>query len=387
MKDSSAPSVLMTDSIASSLPSARCWAEIETEALRHNVEVCQTLAGDRCGIMAIVKANAYGHGLEQVVAALADRLHWFGVANVREAIRAREAAGKSTLRLLILSPATPGEIDLIIANGFSASISTREEVRAFSTAAKRLAKPAKMHAVVDTGMGRIGSPPSAFLDLLHSIRRDSHSILEGVETHFPSADEDETFTRQQIKIFRELVETGPTEGCEIHLNNSAGLIGFPEESPFATLARPGLAIYGISPLSDTAGLRPVMSLKTRVSLVREIPAGTGISYGRTFLSDRPMTVATLAVGYGDGYPRHLSGNGADVLIAGQRCPLLGRVTMDQIVVDVSSVVGTVRSGDEVTLIGREGAQEISATELAEKAGTIPWEIFTGITQRVERIYL
>jgi alanine racemase len=376
----------MTDFTASSLPPSRCWAEIDTEALRHNVAVCQALAGDHCGIMAIVKADAYGHGLKQVVAALAGQLNWFGVANVREALRAREAAGDCNPHLLILSPATPGEIELIIANGFSASISTMEEVRAFSAVAKCLAKPAKMHAVADTGMGRMGCPPAAFPDFIAAIRKDSHCLLEGIDTHFPSADEDENFTRDQIEVFRGLVGTGKIEGCEIHLNNSAGLIGFHDLTPFATLARPGLAIYGISPLPGNANVRPVMSLKTRVSLVREIEAGTGVSYGRTFLADRPMTVATLAVGYGDGYTRLLSGNGAEVLIAGRRCPLLGRVTMDQIVVDISHLETVVQSGDEVVLIGHDGDEEISVVELAEKAGTIPWEILTGITNRVERIY-
>nr|MBP6784700.1 alanine racemase [Verrucomicrobiales bacterium] len=159
-------------------------------------------------------------------------------------------------------------------------------------------------------------------------------------------------------------------------------------TPFATLARPGLALYGISPLPEAqVNLTPVMSLKTRVTLVRRIRPGTGISYGRTFIADREMTVATLAVGYGDGYSRHLSGKGTEVLIAGQRCPILGRVTMDQIVVDISHLTTPVKSGDEVVLIGTQGSGEITVSELAAKAGTIPWEILTGITNRVARVHL
>ena len=236
-------------------------------------------------------------------------------------------------------------------------------------------------------MGRMGCRPEDFLGLVERIRRLGRCRLEGMASHFPSADEDPSFTRSQIRIFAELVSRArPEADCEVHLANSAGLLGFQEEMPFATLARPGLALYGVSPLADRGGeLRPVLRLATRVTLVREIPEGSGISYGRTFVADREMRVATLAAGYGDGYPRHLSGRGACVLVSGRRCPVLGRVTMDQIVVDVSALE-EVRPGDEAILIGRQGDEEISAKEVAERALTIPWELFTGITGRVGRIY-
>ena len=235
----------------------------------------------------------------------------------------------------------------------------------------------------------MGCQPSALSALVEQIRQNAHCELEGIETHFPSADEDADFTRAQIEVFRSLLkEVNPGSGCHVHLGNSAGLIEFHARTAFATLARPGLALYGVSPLPDAAvALTPVMTLKTRVTLVREIPSGAGISYGRTFVSKQPMKVATLAVGYGDGYTRHLSGKKAEVLIGGSRCPVLGRVTMDQIVVDVSHLSGEVKSGDEVVLIGAQGTERITVSELAEKAGTIPWEILTGITNRVERVYL
>ncbi len=371
------------------LPPPRCRAEIDLKALRSNVKVCRDLAGEACGIMAIVKADAYGHGLKEVVACLSDLLDWFGVANFREALRARAAAGERSPHFLILSPAIPEEIEPIVANGFSASVSLPSEVEAYAAAAARLGLKARLHAVVDTGMGRMGCRPSAFAALVEQIRRNDHCELEGIETHFPSADEDADFTRAQIETFRSLLkEAGSGAGCHVHLGNSAGLIEFHDRTPFATLARPGLALYGVSPLPDAeVALTPVMTLKTRVTLVREIPAGAGISYGRTFVSKQPMKVATLAVGYGDGYTRHLSGKKAEVLIGGTRCPVLGRVTMDQIVVDVSHLSGEVKSGDEVVLIGAQGTERITVSELAEKAGTIPWEILTGITNRVERVYL
>lgn len=369
------------------LPPPRCWAEIDLSALRSNARVCQSLAGADCDVLAVVKADAYGHGLEEVVANLSDTVSWFGVANFREALRGREAAGEKTIHLLVLSPATPEEIESIVAHGFSGSVSLPSEVAAYAAAAARLGKKAKLHAVVDTGMGRMGCPPDRFVSLVESIRDHPHCHLEGIKSHFPSADEDAVFTLAQIDVFQNLLATIDPGAARIHICNSAGLIGFQEKTPFASLARPGLALYGVSPLPGAAtALRPVMSLKTKITLVRQIPPNTGVGYGRTFTSDREMTVATLAVGYGDGYPRHLSGSGAEVIIAGQRCPLLGRVTMDQIVVDVSAVKNKVLAGDDVVLIGRQGHAEVTAGELAEKAGTIPWEIFTGITSRVERVY-
>lgn len=370
------------------LPPPRCRAEIDLAALRTNVEVCQGFAGASCELMAIVKADAYGHGLGEIVAALLDKVGWFGVANFREALRARAAAGDRDINVLILSPATPEEIEPIVARGFSGSVSLPSEVAAYGSAAARLGKTAKLHAVADTGMGRMGCPPGEFAGLVSAIRDNPHCYLEGIDSHFPSADEDSEFTLAQIETFRELLRSINPGDAHVHLCNSAGLIGFSAKSTFATLARPGLALYGISPLPEAMDrLRPVMSLKTRVTLVRKISAGTGISYGRTFIADREMTVATLGVGYGDGYPRHLTGSGAEVLIAGQRCPLLGRVTMDQIVVDISSIAREVFAGEEVVLIGRQGDAEITAAELAQKAGTIPWEILTGITNRAERVYL
>ena len=353
------------------------------------MKVCRELAGDACGIMAIVKAEAYGHGLREVVASLSDLVEWFGVANFREALEARDAAGNRNPHILILSPATPDEIEAIVTNGFSGSVSLASEVDAYADAASRLGTLAHLHAVVDTGMGRMGCPPSDFAALVDRIRKSPHCHFEGVDTHLASADEDSDFTLAQIEKFRALLAEVSLPGtCLVHLGNSAGLIGFHPFTPFATLTRPGLALYGVSPLPETAvNLKPVMRLKTRVTLVRCIQPGTGISYGRTFIADREMTVATLAVGYGDGYSRHLSGKGTEVLIAGQRCPLLGRVTMDQIVVDVSHLNTSVESGDEVVLVGSQGSDEITVSELAVKADTIPWEILTGITNRVERVYL
>ncbi|MEX2580040.1 MAG: alanine racemase [Verrucomicrobiales bacterium] len=370
-------------------PAARCWAEIDLSALRSNVRFCRDLAGPGCGLMAIVKADAYGHGLPETVRALSqDGTKWFGVANLKEARQIREVLGDRGASILVLSPATPDEIPSVVAGGFSGSVSSVGEVNEYASAARELGREARLHAVADTGMGRMGSLADDFAALVKHVLDTSGCRLEGVETHMPSADEEPDFTVEQIAAFRTLLESVELPpGCLVHLGNSAGLLGFQDQCAFASLARPGLALYGISPLAGVGrDLQPVLTLKTRVTLVRQVPEGTTISYGRTFVAGHPMRVATLGVGYGDGYPRHLSGREADVLVAGQRCRLLGRVTMDQIVVDVSHLPDPVARGDEVVLIGRQRDSLITAGEIAEKAGTIPWEILTGITSRVERTY-
>ena len=205
--------------------------------------------------------------------------------------------------------------------------------------------------------------------------------IEGIGSHLPSADEDEDFTRAQFAKYAEILRSlgGPERFRWRHLSNSAGLLGYGRES--CNLARPGLMLYGISPLPrHPVKLKNVMSLKSRVTLVRTLPAGHGVSYGRAFVTTRPTRVATVGIGYGDGYPRHLSGNGAEAFIRGRRFPLLGRVTMDQIMVDVTG--SDVAEGDEVELFG----PNIRVDEVAAKAGTIAWEILTGITPRVVRVY-
>ncbi len=366
----------------SSIP-RRCWAEIDLSALRNNLAACRRLAGPACEMMAVVKADAYGHGLSTVVSALND-IDWFGVANEREAKQVREAAGARETKVLILSPALPDEIESIVTSNFSASVSSLREVFAYEGAARQTGIPARLHAVVDTGMGRMGSQPEEFPELVKAVSDSAYCRLEGIETHFPVADEDHDYTRTQIARFEELLKKIEVpDGCRIHLSNSAGILGFSDLTRFAGLARPGLSLYGVSPLPDKGkDLQQALTWKSRITLVRDIPSGSSISYGRTFISERPMRVATLGVGYGDGYPRHLSGQNAEVLISGIRCPILGRVTMDQIVVDIGHLPDTVGEGDIATLLG----DSITALELAEKAGTIPWEIFTGITSRVERVY-
>ena len=371
----------------------RCWAEIDLDALRHNARACRAAAPAGCAVVAIVKAGAYGHGMNHVAPALRSEVDAFAVANLAEATELAAVPGCHDRRILLLSPLLPDERAPAIAAGFEIPVSTRSELDAYLRVAEATGKVAHLHAVADTGMGRMGAASDDFPDLVAAIRQVETGSggktlrLRGIATHLPSADEETDFTRGQVRDFRALLDRlRLPDGVDIHLANSAGVFAYPGEIDFATAIRPGLALYGVSPLPDfQAALRPALTWKTRLTLVRDVPAGTTISYGRTYTAPRPLRIATLAVGYADGYPRQLSGRGADVLIRGRRCPVLGRVTMDQVVVDVSDLPDSPIPGDEAVLLGRQGeTEEIPAAEFAEKAGTIPWEILTGIGPRVVR---
>lgn len=356
----------------------RAWAEIDLSALRDNLRAARAAAG--CEVMAVVKAGAYGHGLEEVARVLAaEDIAFFGVANVGEARRIAEAG--VTTRIYLLGATWSAERAEIVGRGWTPCISSLEEARHFDALARDHGSRLKVHLAVDTGMGRGGFVAEGLPEILKELEALPNLEIEGIGSHLPSADEDEAFTRAQFAQYAEILRSlgGPERFNWRHLSNSAGLLGY--DRGHCNLARPGLMLYGISPLpGHESELRNVMSLKSRVTLVRTLPAGHGVSYGRAFVTTRPTRVATIGIGYGDGYPRHISGNGADVNIRGRRFPLLGRVTMDQLMVDVTG--SEVAEGDEVELFG----PNIRVDEVAEKAGTIAWEILTGITPRVVRVY-
>ncbi len=366
----------------------RSWAEIDLAAIRHNARIAAQ--SSQCRLIAIIKADAYGHGAVPVAKALARQAAMFGVASVAEALELKSAGIRHPI--LLLGSCLPGERETVIKNRFVPCISSLAEARAWDgLAKKKSASPFAVHAVLDTGMGRIGFAESEWTaGTISSLARLKRLSIDGIASHFPSADEDGRFTRRQIERFGEMQMLAVGHGLRpaiVHLGNSAGMLGYPELHTVSNHARPGLMLYGVSPLPQfQLLLRPALAWKSRITLLRDLPPGRSISYGRTFVTRKKMRVATLAAGYADGYPRHLSGAGAEVLIRGKRCRVLGRVTMDQIMADVTAVTPAA-IGDEVILIGRQGSDEISASELAAKAGTIPWEILTGITKRVERVYL
>ena len=378
---------------------ARCWAEVDCAALRHNASVVRERVGPGVTILAVVKADGYGHGMVPVARALAagGEVSSFGVANVAEAAHLLEHLPEA--EATIFSPVLPHERREAVRLGVIPWISSVGEAEDFARAAVEArgegGPPFAVEIKVDTGMGRMGVLESGLDELRRVVAVLPSLQLAGIVTHLPMADEDEAFTTGQMSHFERLLAANakPADGGDDaraqlprrHAQNSAGILAYQRDG--CNVVRPGLMLYGSSPLPDfQAPLRPVMTLKTRVSLVRDLPAGCGISYGRTFVTPGTMRVGTLAAGYADGYPRHLSNAGAEVLVRGRRCPVLGRVTMDQIMVDLSALP-EVAAGEEVVLIGKQGDEEILAAEIAQKAGTIPWEIFTGLTPRVSRYYL
>jgi alanine racemase len=361
----------------------RCWAEIDRSALRHNASCVRERTGSNVQLLAVVKANGYGHGMMGVARALANEAQLFGVANLEEAIALRDALDHP---IIILGPALPEERSQIAERGFIASVSTLEEAEEFNRLAH--GRPALINFVVDTGMGRMGVPELEALALFQKISALPALKVHSVSTHLPASNEDADYTRAELSRFLKLVKNFRNEvsgNYKVHVLPSSGVLAF-AQFPF-DIVRVGLMLYGISPLPEFQTLlQPVMTWKTRIALIRELPAGSSISYGRTFITPRRMRVATLSAGYADGYPRHLSNRDAAVLVHGQRCALLGRVTMDLMMIDVLQLKD-VEVGDEVVLMGPQGEQEISATELAERAGTISWEIITRIGSRVPRVYV
>ena len=363
--------------------SFRCWAEIDVEAMRYNIRAIRSMVANGVRVVAVVKADAYGHGLPEIARRLDRDVDMFGVANLVEAQAIRSTGAEAPI--LILGPALPEERRKIVAEGFMPTVSTLEEAAGYAECV-RAGQQVRIHFVVDTGMGRIGLWEDEAHDVFRAIRGMPQLQVSALSTHLPVADEDEKYTARQLERFRVAASRLLAGDEPATVLNSAGVMRFGSQARPGDLVRLGLSLYGASPLGEfQSRFRPAMTFKTRVTLVRTLGSGRSISYGRTFITPGKMRVATLGAGYGDGIDRHLSGRETDVLIRGRRCRLLGRVTMDQIVVDVSHL-DRVEPGEEVVLIGRQGDEEILATELATKAETIAWEIFTGITKRVVRVY-
>lgn len=328
--------------------------------------------------MAVIKGGAYGHGLVEIARELdSQNLPFLGVANAGEARRLFK--GGIQTRPYILGATLPAEREEIAARRWTPCLCSFEEMEHFNQLGKD--SPLEAHLALDTGMGRGGFAPRQLGEALEKLSRSPGIKLTGIGSHLPVADEDPAFTRKQFELFDSMVESipGRDEKFQVHLSNSAGLLDY--RSRTTTLVRPGLLLYGISPRpAHQDSLKPVMTLKSRVSVVNHLPKGHGVSYGRTLL-ERDSKTAVLGLGYGDGYPRSVSGKGARVLLNDTLCPILGRVTMDQIIVDVTDLE-TCHPGDEAELFG----PTLLVSDLATKAGTIPWEILTQITPRVTRLY-
>jgi len=360
-------------------------------ALRGNLAWLRHVAG-RGRIITVVKADAYGHGLRQIAALLMQNgTDMFGVANLDEA-RAIRGVGAGW-PILMLGACLPDEVKTAVRDQVRPTLSSLAEAQWFSEEAQRQGTLVRAHLKVDTGMGRLGVAVNEALPFLRRIKQLPGLVVEGLCTHFAAAEDDARFTRRQQIAFEKIVAAAKAEGMDfewIHASNSAGLLF----QPLATCnaVRPGLLVYGVVPpvkralRTKLAGqLQPALTWKCRVSLVKTLPSGASVSYGRTFRLKQRLRVGVLTAGYGDGYPRAAS-NRAQVLVGGQMCPLLGRVTMDQMIVDLSAAPEA-QPGDEAVLLGRQGGEEITAVQLAGWCGTVPWEVLTNITHRVPRLYL
>lgn len=368
-------------------------AEIDLSALRHNYSQLKKAISGQCGILAVVKADAYGHGFMDISREL-DKMGItaFGVAFLAEGIQLRKAGIDRPI--LLLGGIYPGQEKKCIGFNISTVVFSTEQARELNNVAGKLYRKAKIHLKVDTGMGRLGIFHEDAPAFFKEFRKLGNLELEGIISHFASADElDEDgrlFTEGQSKIFAEVVEMARREGLSpryIHLANSAA--AFSRNLPFCNLIRPGIALYGALPSADFEGkmdLKPVMHLKSRIAMLKWVDEGNSISYARRFVASRKTLVASVPVGYADGYGRALTNKG-EAIVRGHRARVAGTVCMDWIMLDVTDIPD-VAVGDEVTLLGCDGAGNcVRAEELAEKAGTIPYEIFCCISKRVPRVYV
>ena len=358
--------------------SHRSWCTISLAALRSNLRTLRRAAPPGTRVLAVVKDNAYGHGLIPVARALARAgCEEFGVAFASEGAELRQAGIREPI--LLLGSSLPSEFPLALAHRLTVTLSSLPEARELARAAETGRTTALVQAKLDTGMNRLGAKPRDFLPLVAFITRHPRLDLVGTFTHLACSSSDPKFTRRQLDESFLLPMTGRR-----HYANTAASLSRP---PYPmTHIRPGIGLYGIDPRSaGRVPLRPVLSWKSRILVIRQVRRGETVSYGATFRAPRDLRIATVATGYADGLPFSL-GNRGHGLVRGRLCPIVGRVTMDMTLLDVSSLPSA-RRGDEVVWIGRSGGKVRNAVDLADEAGTIPWEIFTRIAPRIPRLYV
>ncbi len=366
---------------------ARVWAEIDLAALAHNYAHIAGRLPAETRVLAVLKADAYGHGAVIVARQLESLgVGMIGVGDSSEALELR-AAG-ITAPLLVLGAIVPGEMERIVANDVATCIHSHDRARLLSEVAHELGRRARVHLKIDTGMGRLGVRPEVAIALARQIANDPHLVLEGVCTHYGSAASPVPFhTSEQISTFVRLVEEMRAEGVRpeiVHASNSAAV--FSTLSEHFAMVRVGLSLFGLNPgnlPTDEQPIRPVLSLRTQVAFLKDIPAGSPVGYNRTFVARRPTRMAVLPIGYSDGLPYALSNRG-HMLVRGERAPLIGAVSMDYATVDVTDIPG-VAVGDAVTVIGSDGRRRIGVEDVARTIGTIPYEITTRLGRRVARI--
>jgi alanine racemase len=352
------------------------WTEVNLDAIAQNVKNIKKLIGEKKELMAVVKGNAYGHDILEVSpVVLENGATRLAVARLEEAIFLRKAG--ITVPILVLGLPLKQQTEFLVSYDITPAVCEFEIIEKLSESAVQMNKMTKIHLKVDTGMGRIGIFPYDVLRFIKRMKALKNVEIEGIFTHFSVADEkDKFYTEEQFRKFIEILTILEKEGIKIpikHVGNSATLLDLPHM--WLDMVRPGIAIYGLYPSKEvkkTINLIPAQQFKTKIVFIKELPLGESISYGRTYITKRRMRVASLPVGYADGYNRLLSNQG-EVLVRGQRVPIIGRVCMDQCVIDVTNLT-QVEIGDEVVLWGRQGEEMITVEEIAQKIRTINYEI-------------
>lgn len=365
------------------------WVEINLAAIRHNLQEVRRLVGPTVDIMAVIKAEAYGHGAIPVAkAAIAAGASWLGVAMPEEGIALREAG--LTTPILIFGPIQPNQVIPVVKHDLTAAVCNIESAIALSEEAVRTGKTAKAHLKVDSGMGRVGIGPEAAIEFMRKLRELPGLQVSGIFSHMATADEkDKSYAKHQIQIFSSVITNLKTAGLlpeKAHLANSAGIMELPE-SHF-NMVRAGIMLYGLYPSNEVdrqkAKLEPVLSLKAKVTFIKRVPKGTGISYGQKYHTGQESTIATIPIGYADGWSRMLT-NKAEVIVHGKKFPVVGTICMDQCMIDLKDE--PVNIGEVVVLIGNLGKESISADKIAEKLGTINYEVTCMLSNRLPKVFV
>ncbi len=370
----------------------RVYAKIDLDAVAYNMEQMKNRIGEGARLIAVIKTDGYGHGAVPLAEMFEtfDYVWGYAVASLDEGIVLRKHGIKKPV--LVLGCVFPDQYDDMIRNEIRAAVYTEEMARDMAERAEKAGTKAMLHIKVDTGMGRIGFPVSEeSADAIARISRFSGAYIEGMFTHFAKADEaDKTYTYEQHRKFMWMKEQMEKRNVDIRYydcDNSAGIIDFPDMKH--DLARAGISTYGMYPSDEVdkkaVALKPALSLISHVAFVKTVEPGTAISYGGTFVAQKKMRVATIPVGYGDGYPRSLSSKG-EILIHGKRARILGRICMDQFMVDVTDIPGT-KFMDQAVLVGRDGDEEVSVDELARLSGRFNYEFVCCLGKRIPRVYV
>ncbi|UCG93908.1 MAG: alanine racemase [Candidatus Aerophobus sp.] len=368
----------------------RVWLEIDLDAVTHNIKTIRRIAGKNSEIMAVVKANAYGHdAIEISRVALESGATWLGVGALEEGIILRKAGIEAPILVLGLTP--EDQIDPLLFYDLVPTICDLQTVKALSQAAVKYKKNARIHIKIDTGMRRLGIKSEGALDFIKRVKKMNNIEIEGLYTHLAAADEeDKSYTKLQFAQYKRVVNELEKEDIHVplkHMANSAAILDLPYT--YLDIVRPGITIYGLFPLplaKRTIKLKPVAKFKTKIIFIKKVDGGENIGYGRAYTTTKETTVATLPVGYADGYPRLLSDRG-EVLVKGTRALIIGRICMDLCMIDVTNIPG-VQVGEEVVLWGRQEGKNISVEEIAEKTGTINYEIICMVDKpRVSKVFI